>query len=150
MDFKLIVSIYAAVISTVVFVWRLYEFYFDRKSKLSVIIRQNTKIPVSSNFKIGESQMYLTTTIINIGKQKRMIEQPNLLSNIKVDDKKYFNFLSFDNVVEYPIALDSGGKFEYEVNNDVIEDLKAKGITKIKAMIRDTHGKSHYSKWYKI
>ncbi len=150
MDYKLIVSIYAAVISTVVFFWRLYEFYSDRKSKLNIKIRQNTKIPVSNNLKFGESQMYLTTTIINIGKPKRMIEQPIFMSNKKVDNQKYFNFLSFDNVIKYPIALDSGEKFEYEVTNDVIEDLKVKGITKIKAVVRDTHGKSHYSKWYEI
>jgi hypothetical protein len=53
MAFKLTVSIYAAVISTVVFVWRLYEFYSDRKSRLNVRIRQNTKIPVSNNLKFG-------------------------------------------------------------------------------------------------
>ena len=150
MDFKLIVSIYAAVISTVVFVWRLYEFYSDRKSRLNVRIKQNTKIPVSNNLKLGESQMYLTTTIINIGKPKRMIEQPTFISNKKVDNQKHFNFLSFSNVEKYPIALDSGEKYEYEVINNVIEDLKAEGITKIKAVVRDTHGKSHYSKWYEI
>ena len=150
MDYKLIVSIYAAVISTVVLVWRLYEFYYDRKSKLNIRIRQNTKIPVSSNLKFGESQMYLTTTIINIGKPKRMIEQPIFISNNKVDNQKHFNFISFTNVVNYPIPLDSGEKHVYEVTNDVIEDLRVKGVTKIKALIRDTHGKSHYSKWFEI
>jgi biopolymer transport protein ExbD len=79
-----------------------------------------------------------------------MIEQPIFMSNKKVDNQKYFNFLSFANVVKYPIALDSGEKFEYEVTNDVIEDLKEKGISKIKAVVRDMHGKSHYSKWYEI
>jgi hypothetical protein len=150
MDFNLNLSIYAAVISTIVFVWRLYEFYYDRKSKLSVRITQNTKIPVSNNLKFGESQMYLTTTIINIGKPRRMIEEPIFLSNKKVNNQKYFNFLSFSNVVKYPIALASGEKYEYEVTNNVIEDLKVKGITKIKAVVMDTHGKSHYSKWYEI
>jgi hypothetical protein len=150
MDYKLIVSIYAAVISTVVFVWRLYEFYSDRKSKLNIKITKITKTPVSNNLKFGESQTYLTTTIINIGKPKRMIEQPIFMSSKIVDNQKYFNFLSFANVVKYPIALDCGEKFEYEVTNDVIEDLKEKGITKIKAVVRDTHGKGHYSKWYEI
>ncbi len=150
MDYKLIVSIYAAIISTVVLIWRLYEFYYDRKSRLEVKIRRNTKIPVSANLNFGESKMYLTTTIVNVGKPKRLIEQPIFMGNKKVDNQKYFNYLSFTNVAKYPIALDSGEKYEYEVANDVIEDLKAKGISKIRAVIRDTHGKSHYSKWFEL
>lgn len=51
-------------------------------------------------------------------------------------------------MAKYPIALNSVEKYEYEVTNDVIDYLKAKGITKIKAVVRDTHEKSHYSKWH--
>lgn len=150
MDYKLIVSLYAATISTIVLIWRLYEFYYDRRGKLNVKIKRNTKIPVSAGLHFGDSQMYLTTTIINVGKTKRLIEQPGFMADKKVDNQKYFNFLSFTNVIKYPISLDSGEKFEYEVTIDVIEDLKKKGITKIKAFIRDTHGKSYYSKWFEI
>ena len=150
MDYKLLVSLYAAAISTIVLVWRLYEFYYDRRGKLSVKIKRNTKIPVSTNLKFGESQMFLTTTIINVGTTKRFIESPSFISNVKVNNQKHFNFLSFTNVVKYPFSLDSGEKFEYEVTIDVIEDLKEKGVTKIKAIIRDTQGKCHYSKWFKI
>ena len=150
MDYKLIVSIYAGIISTIVFIWRLYEFYYDRRGKLNIKIKRNTKIPVSANYKFGESQMYLTTTIINVGKPKRLIEQPTFMSNKKVDNQKHFNFLSFTNIIKYPITLASGEKHEYEVTDEVIDELKAKGISKIKAVIRDTHGKSHYSKWFKI
>jgi hypothetical protein len=150
MDYKFLISIYAATISTLVFIWRIYEFYHDRRGKLNIKIKKNTKIPVSANLKFGESQMYLTTTIINIGKTKRLIEQPSFVSNIKVKNQEHFNFISFTNVVKYPISLESGEKYEYEVTNDVIEELKAKGISKIKAVVRDTHGKSHYSKWFII
>ena len=144
----MIISVYAAIISTTVFIWRLYEFYYDRRGKLNV--KSNTKIPVSANHKFGESQMYLTTTIINRGKNKRLIEQPGFMSNKKLENQKHFNFLSFTNAVKYPIVLDSGEKYEYEVTYDVIEELKEKGVLKIKAVIRDTHGKSHYSKWFGI
>ena len=48
------------------------------------------------------------------------------------------------------MTLDSGEKFEYEVPYETIKELKEKGITKVKAIIRDTHGKSHYSSWYEI
>ena len=150
MDVKLAISIYAAVISTIVFIWRLYEFYYDKKSKLSVRISLNTKIPVSKNLEFNSSYMCLTTTIINVGRPKRMIEQPTFMSDKKVENEKHFNFISFSNVVNYPIPLNSGEKHVYEVTNDVIEDLKSEGVTKIKAIVSDTHGKNHYSQWYKL
>ncbi|WP_343486035.1 hypothetical protein [Allomuricauda sp. d1] len=150
MDYKLIVAIYAAIVSTIVFIWRLYEFYADRKSKFNIKINRVTKIPVSANYKLAESQTFLTTTIVNVGTPKRHIEQPIFKANKKVDGQKYFNFLSFDNVIKYPITLDSGEKFVYDVSDDVSVDLKTKGILKIKAIIKDTHGKNYESKWFKI
>jgi len=150
MDYKLIVAIYAAIVSTIVFIWRLYEFYVDRKSKFNIKINRVTKIPVSAKYKLAESQTFLTTTIINVGKPKRHIEQPNFKADKKVDGQKYFNFLSFDNVKKYPITLDSGEKFVYDVTNDVTEELKTKGVFKIKAIVTDTHGKSYESKWFKL
>lgn len=146
----MIVSVYAAIISTIVLIWRLYEFYYDRRGKLDVKIKRNTKIPVSYNLIFGETQMYMTTIIINVGKTKRLIEQPSFISNLKVNNKEHFNFINFTNIVNYPVALDSGEKFEYEVTIDVNEELKEKGVKKIKAIIRDTHGKNHYSKWFEI
>lgn len=150
MDYKLIVSIYAAIISTFVLIWRLYEFYYDRRGKFTVKIKRNTKYTYIGNSISGNAQMYLTTTIINVGKTKRLIEQPSFISNVKIDNKEHFNFLSLTNIIKYPIALDCGEKFEYEVPYETIEELKEKDILKIKAIIRDTHGKSHYSSWFKI
>lgn len=149
MDYKLWISIYAAIISTFVFLWRLYEFYYDRRGKFTVNIKCNTKYEVA-NFKMGDSQMYLTTTIINIGKTKRLIEQPTFIGYSKINNVEHFNFLDFKNIIKYPITLDSGEKFEHEVPYDVLENLKEKGVSKIKAIIRDTHGKKHYSQWFEI
>jgi hypothetical protein len=150
MDYKLIVAIYAAIVSTIVFIWRLYEFYVDRKTKFNIKINRVTKIPVSANFKLAESQTFLTTTIINVGKPKRHIEQPFFKADKKIDGQNPFSFLSFNNVIKYPVTLDSGEKFVYDVTNDVTEELKRKGVLKIKAIVRDTHGKSYESKWFEI
>jgi hypothetical protein len=150
MDYKLIVSVYAAIIATFVLIWRLYEFYYDRRGKFTVKIKINTKYTLIGNSKSSKIQMYLTTTIVNVGKTKRLIEQPSYKSNIKIDKKEHFNFLILSNFIKYPITLDCGDKFEYEVPFEAIEELKEKGILKIKAIIRDTYGKSHYSSWFKI
>ncbi len=39
MDYKFWISMYAASISTIVFVWRLFEFYYDRVGKLNISIK---------------------------------------------------------------------------------------------------------------
>ena len=144
----------SAIISTFVLIWRLYEFYYDRRGKFNVKIKRNTKYTYIGNSQSGNSQMYLTTVITNIGKTKRLIEQPSFISNLKIDKKEHFNFLSLTNIIKYPITLDCGEKFEYEVPYEAIEKVKEKvkekGVLKIKAIIRDTHGKNHYSSWFKI
>jgi len=150
MDYKLIVSIYAAIISTIVLIWRLYEFYYDRRGKFTVKIKRNTKFTYIGISLAGDGQNYLTTVITNVGKTKRLIEQPSFIGNVKVEKKEHINFLSFTNIIKYPMTLDSGEKFEYDVPYETIDELKEKGITKVKAIIRDTHGKSHYSSWFKI
>jgi hypothetical protein len=46
--------------------------------------------------------------------------------------------------------LDLGQKFVHKVNLEDIEQLKSKGVTKIKAVINDTYGNEHRSKWFNI
>ena len=59
MDIKFWVSVYAATISTIVFVWRLYEFYYDRIGKLNVTINISSRTNVYNTGKIGNTELYL-------------------------------------------------------------------------------------------
>lgn len=151
MDYKFWVSIYAAVISTIVFFWRLYEFYLDRRGKLKIVTSYVSQLPVYANKNVGEFEDFLVVTITNFSKSKRQIEIPRFKGNKKVNGKQHFNFLDFNTKVNYPIALDPGDKHLYKVNyNDIKNDLKNSGITKIKTIVIDTYGKVYYSKWFEI
>ena len=110
MDYKFYISIYAAIISTVVFAWRLYEFYYDRRGKLKITNNYKTQIPVYTNEILGDSKSFLVTTIINRGKSRRFIEEPTYKSNKKVNGKVHFNVSNLSNKEKYPIAIEPGEK----------------------------------------
>lgn len=151
MDYKFLISIYAAVISTVVFAWRLYEFYYDRIGKLNVSVKSIFRTNVYGNGKLGNTESFLIVSVVNIGKNKRFIEQPRFQSNANFEGRKHLNLVRTDVIKKYPICLEPGEKFEYDLPyNDIKEDLKKAGVTKIKARVYDTHGKVYISKWFRL
>lgn len=151
MDYKLLISIYAALISTVVFAWRLYEFYSDRIGKLNVSVKSIFRTPVYGNNSIGNTEYFLIVSVVNIGKNKRFIEQPLFESNKNFEGQKYLNLVRTDVIKKYPICLEPGEKFEYDLPySEIKENLKKAGVSKIKARVYDTHGKIYYSNWFNL
>jgi hypothetical protein len=151
MDYKIWISIYAAVISTVVFAWRLYEFYYDRIGKLDVNIKYTFRTIVYGNGNIGEMESFLIISVVNIGKNKRFIEQPRFQINANFEGKKYMNLARTDIIKTYPVCLEPGEKFEYDLPyKEFKDDLQRAGVRRIKARVYDTHGKVYCSKWFKL
>ena len=148
MDYKFYISIYAAIISTVVFAWRLYEFYYDRRGKLKVTNMYVTQIPVY-NGTCGDSKSYLLTTIINRGKSRRLIEKPRYQSNIKINGENLYDVLDVNIKEKYPVAIEPGEKHEYKVPFESIDEYLIKqSVQKIKTLIIDTYGKTYRSNWF--
>ncbi|RAR72929.1 hypothetical protein [Flavobacterium aciduliphilum] len=148
MDYKVIISIYAALISTIVFIWRIYEFYHDRRGKFNIEINKIYKVPMSNSI-MSKGVDFLVIKITNVSKNKRYIDEPSFVSNSK--NKKFFNLLLFDKKVKYPLPLESGETHEYSVEfNQIIDELKQHNISKIKTILRDTHNKKYYSDWFEF
>lgn len=151
MDYKFWISIYAAVISTVVFIWRLYEFYYDRIGKLSINIRLVSRTNIYNTGDIGQTESFLIVDIVNIGKNKRFIEKPIFQSDINFEGQKYLNLCRTDIIKKFPICLEPGEKFEFDLPFDKFgQELKKARVTKIKGIIYDTHKKSYCSTWFKL
>jgi hypothetical protein len=151
MDYKFWLSIYAAVTSTIVFLWRLYEFYLDRRGKLKISNSYITQFPLYENKNIGKGEVFFVVTITNFSKNKRQIEIPRFKLNTKIDGKEYFNFVDFNATEKFPRTLEPGDKYSYKINSKVIKSkFKKTGVSEIKTMIIDTYGKKYYSKWFKV
>lgn len=148
MDYKVIISIYAALISTIVFIWRIYEFYHDKKGKFIIRMNNIYRAPLLIG-NMAQGASFLVIKITNISKNKRYIEEPTFISDSK--DYKNFNLLKLDKTENYPFVLEPGQTHEYSVNlNDLIIELKIHQITKIKTILRDTHNKRYYSDWFEL
>lgn len=151
MDKKLALSIYAAVISTIVFLWRLYEFYDDRRGKIKPTLEIFTEIPVYQNNSLGDASAFLVATIVNIGKYKRLIERPNIQINSTLDGKNTFKVIDFDEQTSFPRSLEPGEKYDYKMSLEAIkEKFKSIKVTSVRAIIKDTHISRYKSKWFKI
>jgi hypothetical protein len=151
MDYKFWISINVAIISTIFFLWRLYEFYLDRRGNLKITTSCAYQLPIYGGINVGEFEDFLVVTITNFSKNKHQIEIPRFTADKKVDGEQHFNFLDLNTKENYPIALEPGDKHLYMVHyKAVTSDAKNQGITKIKAIVIDTSGKKYSSKWYKI
>lgn len=151
MDIKTILTIYASVISTIVFLWRLYEFYDDKRGNFKVTLKYITEMPVFLNNQLGDSVVYLVTVITNKGKHKRLIERPALKVDVLKDGKDIFNVIDMCSQTNFPLSIEPGEKYEYKMR---LEDLKKSfnehGISKVRAILTDTLEKQYYSEWTSI
>ena len=148
MDYKLIISLYAAGISTFVFFWRVYEFYIDKRGRFNITIQDIFKVPLK-NFEMGEGKNFLVIKITNTSNKQRYIKEPTFISNVR--NKRNFNILKFDKTISYPLPLSSGETHEYLIEKeDLIEQLKEHKISKIRVLLQDSFNKKYFSKWFKI
>lgn len=151
MDIKLFISLYAALISTIVFIWRIYEFVDDKRGKLKVSLKRQSQAIVDQNNSIGQWQEFLVATVVNVGKYKRQIERPGVKIDAKIDGKNSFSFITFDDRTKFPLLLEPGEKFNYLMPIKGIDcEFKNKGASKIKSVVHDTHGKTYTSKWFRL
>lgn len=151
MEYQIPLSIYAAIVSTIVFLWRLYEFYLERRGKLKIYNSYNTQYQIDANKNIESDQTFFAITITNLSKNKRQIEIPRFKLDTKINGQNYFNFVDINSTEKFPKSLESGDKYTYKVNSKVIENkLKKSGVSKFKTIIIDTYGKKYYSNWFRI
>lgn len=150
-DGKLIVSIYAAVVSTAVALWRVYEFWDDKRGKIKVHLNTSTIFPVYQNRSLGDASFVYDITIINRSKHKRHIENPGFVIDKSNNGKKELWVADFNSTTNFPYSIESGEKYNHKWPYDGIrsEALNA-GATKFRVIVRDTHGKKYLSNWVNI
>lgn len=145
-DYRLWISIYAAVISTFVLLWKLFEFYHTNKGRLTLTTNVITQYITGNTH---DKKTFLRTSITNTGNTKRLIQKPYVLTDLKTKDK-YRNFFTPGKIINYPIKLEIGEIHEDYIGIDAITQMKKVGVTKIKIFVADTQGKKYKSKWFNI
>jgi len=71
MPSSLTIAIYAAIVSTLVFLWRIFEFLYDRYPKIKIDVGQF----------IEDNNHYCIIQITNHSKEKRFVERPSFIAD---------------------------------------------------------------------
>ncbi len=100
---------------------------------------------------MGQWEQYVVATIVNVGKYKRKIERPGVRIDSKINGKRDFSFITLDDRTVFPLFLEPGEKYEYLMPREGIDqEFKDKGASKLRSIVRDTHGKTYKSNWFKL
>lgn len=136
-----VLSIYAAIISTIALFWRFFEFRYDR------VTRIRYDISFSNNF-IGTQGVFTPAVhfrIINAGQQKvRITSIAHEFDDIR--DTQYSPFSQFLG----PIELNPGEAALYDVEyfgNGLGYDLRKGESKKTRVLVVDSRLKKYKSKW---
>lgn len=151
MDTTLIISIYAASLSTAVALWRVYEFFDDKRGKIEATLSISTQFITYEGGGISDGKTFYGVSIVNKGKHKRIIERPSIKLNKSNSGEK--NIVAFDmkSVENFPRPLEVGEKYEYNLQFiNLKQQLLEKGASKFRFSVRDTHGRTYWSNWMKL
>lgn len=154
MSIELILALYASVISTLMLFWRMFAYFNDRKTRLKVSHRMMTRV-VAYDWGVDTNSQsrYLEIAVTNRGTATRYIERPLFRINKKVNGADTFTpFTQEEMAISYPRPIQPGQRIECAVPLEGIQEKlnEAKGATKVKSIIVDTHGKKFETKWLAV
>lgn len=143
------VGIYAGFVSTALLIWEIYKYSTDRKSRMLVTGSFREQAEVYVGGRSGEWQRFFWIEVTNRGNYTRHILKPGFESDI-LQGERYHSLVDIHDKNKYPYALGPGELYQYYFRADSFDDLKAKGIARIRILVSDTVGKKYYSNWITI
>ncbi len=148
---ELFLSIYASILSTIIFFWRMYEFYYEKNGNLKLKIEEKKQALVYSNYEISEFEIIFMVYIINRGLRSRVIDKPKIQLDQPIEGKKFLTIIDLESQITFPYQLEPGQKLEYPIPKDELRlKMKDTNVTKFKVVVSDTLDKSYCSKWIKL
>ena len=151
---EVLIAIYAAAISTFVFIWKLIERYNEIRGRIQIDSKIMTQTIVNYDRTLGDSQVVLTFKIINKGHQPRYVERPGLETNRETERGKYLQPINLEDKTTYPIILNAGQVFETSVDltdiRQTFANMDLRKAKRIRAYCKDTFGKTYKSKWMSL
>jgi hypothetical protein len=148
MDSTTVISIYAAVISTFVFIWQIYEFYHDRKGKIRIKVI-DVGFPLAEYYDESDTSHEVISLITNVGSQTRHIKSPYFNVRPAMVLKEHSQIL-LNGSYNGPIELQPGQEVTYRIPMPLLVKYRKAGVRKIRVEVGDTHKKLYKSKWVRL
>lgn len=146
-DLKLLVPVYAAVISTVALAWNIISTRAARKAQLRVTLNFGMQFPGDLNGNpLGPRMATLKIGVVNSGSTVRHILRPGLRLSRAVGGEKYADRMELGE--KFPHKLEPGETFEQtlplgELEQELLMHMRERDL--IRAVVRDTIGNSYRS-----
>jgi hypothetical protein len=148
MNIENLISVYAALLSSILLIWELFKYFHDRRSKMMVKGRLADSLPIDHMGRPMKWTKYFFIEVINRGNYPRYIYKPGLIGNKK--DNKYLSMLDINEAKKYPYLLSPGEVYTYHFEYSELSEALEKGITKLRVHVTDTNGKTYRSKWINL
>ncbi len=138
---------YGAFVSTIVFLWKLYDEWKNRRGNLKIETNFTTQFIVLANGTYSDEEKMLTIKITNFGRSNRHIHKPTFITNSKEKKSKYLELTDLNSKIIYPKELKSGEIHIVRFPTKSFEKENDK-FNKLKINVNDTFKKSYQSKWF--
>ncbi|MDP2159077.1 MAG: hypothetical protein Q8K02_01230 [Flavobacterium sp.] len=156
-DVKFLLTIYAAVVSTVVLLWRIFEFRYDRRVKIKFQLSRS-KMPYSKYEEFEDGTFLgLNTTysvvkfrIVNLGNKERFLNDINIIYRKDDTNENSSGYIDISKFIEFPKLIKPGEEivFKVNLNHNIISTLYQP--KKIISQVYDTHSRIYESNWLEI
>jgi hypothetical protein len=154
MELKEVMALYAAIISTAVFVWRLFEWADSKKGKLKIKHFLSAKQLVFGDNSFGQVSSHYVFSITNHGFNKRYISGFLFEADKKLDgDISTFTLLDILKEYNKIDALEPGQNFKIEfpvLQFGILQLQQQYHIKKFRLEITDSLGKKYHSNWARL
>ena len=133
------------------FIWRLYEFFDNKKGRFRILYDKSNEAKVYINNSIGEFEAFHSFEIINISTHRRIIRRPSILLDNSKEKNKYLHVLKLDEAEGFPKEVLPGDAIQYKFPAETVDpEMKKREAKKFRLIVYDTTGKKYKSKWIKI
>jgi hypothetical protein len=142
----LALAIYGSVVATFTAIWRIFEFWHDRRGRIKIEFSKIMKAPVNVTFDVLQPQAFLKIVIVNKGKNKRVIRRPEFEIDKEYQGTNKIYYQDFYKASKFPQSLDSMQESVIELEaKPLLEIARLGGANQITVVISDTVGKVYKS-----
>jgi hypothetical protein len=156
-DPKVIIAIYAAIVSTINLFWNIFSAI--RKKRRILKVNFSFSFEFSQNMGTGEiskADALMVIDAVNFSEESVHMIKPYIKLNKKIDfnglSANQLEIIKFNGHNIYPFLLNKGQTLKENIHIlsllNTFDDIKVKNSLKLRFEIKDTLGKIYHSKWF--
>jgi len=150
-DWKIITAVYAAIVSTFVAIWRIYEYIDDRKGRITIKLITGSNTAITEFWDDEDKEFHITALITNVGKKSRYLKTPYFIVLPRMSIPEHSELLKSQAAKRTPpTQILPGEEIQYDIPMWLLVKYRQMGAQKMQVQVFDTHRKLYKSEWRKL